>query len=451
MKKLLAITLALLMVLSLFACGDTKQGASPPASAASPSSSSPSAAAPSQDGSAPPAESSIYRGDSIQPNTGKYGDHPLDKAGFYDPDYDYTQHERFLIQYMSAASGPLYDVASNAFAHWCKLMNMDYSPMWSSGGDNDAFLTNLQTFINQGVDGFIFDPDVNSYMRIKEICDEGGVVWMPFMSPAYNKEVEGEPLIHPSVGFDHYWFGQQMGIKMDEWMKSKWADVPKDKIGYISVDYSMADVLHDRTAGAQEAFLKLNPDMKDQFFVADTVTVGPTLDGANTVVTAILSEQTQYTHWLCSTLFDDIAMGTAAALDSMGFDKDTAVVTTVGGTSLQRQWDNDIEDCWQLAIFTPQTIYGEAVVGALHAFLTGQATPETIWPSWINHSDPKSGTYASMLLPSYWMTRDNYQYLLEWSDVYAGAEEYPYDNLHPELARDSFNARMDIPEHFAKK
>jgi ABC-type glycerol-3-phosphate transport system substrate-binding protein len=86
MKKLLAIILALLMVLSLFACGGTKQGASPSPSAASPSS-SPSSAASSQDGSAPPAssESSVYKEDSIQPNTGKYGDQPLDKVGFYDP------------------------------------------------------------------------------------------------------------------------------------------------------------------------------------------------------------------------------------------------------------------------------------------------------------------------------------------------------------------------------
>ena len=51
---------------------------------------------------------------------------------------------------------------------------MEYSPMWSSGGDNDAFITNISTFINQGVDAFILDPDANSYMRIKEIIDEAG-------------------------------------------------------------------------------------------------------------------------------------------------------------------------------------------------------------------------------------------------------------------------------------
>jgi ABC-type sugar transport system substrate-binding protein/predicted small lipoprotein YifL len=435
MKKILAMILALLLVFALFACGKTTE--TTPSESPDSSSSAPSA---SSDTPAPPS--------TEQSNTGKYGDAPLDKVGFYDPNFDYAKGERYKVQYMTATTGPLYDQASAAFAHWCGKMNMEYSPMWSSGGDNDAFLNNLQTFIDQGVDGFIFDPDANTYMRIKEICEEANVQWMGFMSPAMNMEAEGTPLIHPFVGFDHYWFGQQMGLKMDEYLNTVWKDVPREEIGYISVDYSMADVLHWRSTGAQDAFLEKNPDMAAQFFVADTVTIGPTLDGANTVVTAVLSEQTQYTHWLVSVLYDDIAMGSAAALDSMGFDPDTAVICTVGGSSLQRQWDNGIEDCWKFAMFTPQTIYAEAVIGALYAFMSGQATPETIWPSWINHSDPRSGdTYAGMLLPSYWMDHDNYKQLLEWSDVYAEANEYDYDSTG--LTRETYNARMDIPAEYA--
>lgn len=439
MKKLLATVLAMLMVLSLFACGGTTTTTSP----------SPAASEAAATSAAPATDAPAVSPEATQENTGDYGNDPMDKVGFYDPNYDYSKNEKYTLQYMTSATGPLYDQASAAFAHWCGKMNMEYSPMWSSGGDNDAFLTNLQTFINQGVDGFIFDPDTNTYMRIKEICDEAGVSWMGFMSPALNMEAEGTPMIHPFVGFDHYWFGQQMGLKMDEYMNTVWKDVPKSEIGYISVDYSMADVLHWRTTGAQDAFLEKNPDMAAQFFIADTVTTGPTLDGANTVVTAVLSEQTTYTHWLVSVLFDDIAMGSAAALDSMGFDKETAVVCTIGGSSLQNQWDNGIDDSWQFAMFTPQSIYAEAVVGAVYAFMTKQATPETIWPSWINHNDPRSQeTYAGMLLPSYWMTKENYKQLLEWADVYAGAEQYPYDATG--ITRETFNARMDIPESYKK-
>ncbi len=437
MKKILAIVLAMLMVLSLFACGGTTTGTSPDASAST---------APS---TAPATDAPVASPDATQSNSGNYGENPLDKVGFFDPDFDYSKGERYTLQYMTATAGPLYDSSSAAFAFWCGKMNMEYSPMWSSGGDNDAFLTNLQTFIDQGVDGFIFDPDANTYMRIQEICTEAGVAWMGFMSPALNMEAEGTPLIHPFVGFDHYWFGQQMGLKLDDYMKTTWKDVPQEEIGYISVDFTMADVLHWRTTGAQDAFLKLNPEMADQFFIADTVVTGPTLDGANTVVTAVLSEQTTYTHWLVSVLFDDIALGSAAALDSMGFDAETACVVTIGGESLRRQWDNGIQDSWQYAMYTPTSIYAEAVVGAVYAFMAGQATPETIWPSWINENDPRAGgVYAGMLLPSYWMTHENYKTLLEWADVYAGAAEYDYDPAG--ITRETFNARMDIPDSYKK-
>ena len=461
MKKTLAIILALLMVLTLFAaCGSTTTGgsSSAPASSAAPASSkapdaskapSASSAAPAASGAATSAAAASKEADSSgQVNTGKYGNSPLDKVGFFDPTFDYSKGKKFKVQYMCAASGPLYDGASIGFAFWCKKMNMDYSPMWSSGGDNDAFLNNLQTFIKQGINAFVFDPDANAYPRIMEITKESKVAWMPFMSAAQNNEDTKKPMVHPYVGFDSYWFGQQMGTKMNEHMTTVWKDVPKDKIAYVSVDYSQYDILHFRTTGAQDAFLKLNPDFKDKFFIADTVTGGPTLDNANTVVTAILSKQTKYTHWLCSVLFDDIAMGASAAFKSMGFTKDTAVVVDIGGTSLQRQWDAGTEDCWQYAMFTPQTIYAEPVIGALYAFMTGQATPETIWPSWVDKSKPISNGYARLQLPSYWMDHATYKKLFKWSDIYAGDNQWP---SYPAtgITKDTYNARMDIPASYA--
>ncbi len=423
MKKLLAIVLAMLMALSLFACGGTTTTSDPDESA-------PASVAPTKE---PESEG--------QKNTGKTGDHPLDKVGFFDPEFDYASGPRFKVQYMVSVTSPLYDMFSSAFAFWAEKMNIEYSPLWASGGDNDAYLNNLTTFINQGVDGFLLDPDPATFPRIAEICDEAGVAWMSCMSPAQADATQ--PLLRPYVGFDQIWFGRQMAAKLIEYKKTEWADVPADEIGYIAVDYSLAGVLHDREVGAEQMWVESGESM-DHFYIADTVTVGPTMDGANTAVTAILSQQPQYTHWLVSAMFDDAAMGAAAALDAMGFT-DNACVVTIGGTSLQRQWDSGMEDAWRFAMFTPQTIYAEPIIGALYAFMSGQATPETIWPSWVDKS--RGDKYARLLLPSYWMTHENYKRLLEWSDVYAGADEYDYDPTG--LTRDTFNARMDIPESYA--
>lgn len=102
-------------------------------------------------------------------------------------------------------------------------------------------------------------------------------------------------------------------------------------------------------------------------------------------------------------------------------------------------------------MYTAQSVYAEPIVGALYAFLTKQATPETIWPSWANPKDHGAGDahYASLLLPSYVMTHDNYKQMLEWSDIYSNANEYPYDSTG--ITRETFNARMDIPDSYKVK
>ncbi|SHH62943.1 ABC-type sugar transport system, substrate-binding protein, contains N-terminal xre family HTH domain [Sporobacter termitidis DSM 10068] len=429
MKKLLAIILAAFMALSLFACQGGTSGGD-----ASPAGDSPSAAAPS-------GNTAAVNPETTQANTGKTGDQPMDKVGFFDPSFDYAGGKKFKVQYMVSVTSPLYDQFSSAFAFWAGKMNIDYSPLWAAGGDSDAFLNNLQTFIKQGVNGFLLDPDPAIFDRVAEIVTEANVAWMSCMAPA---QTDGtKPLLAPYVGFDQVWFGQQMALKLIDYMNTTWKDVDKSEIGYIAVDYSLAGTLHDREIGAEQVW-KDKGNSPDNFFVADTATVGPTMDGANTTVTAILSAEPQYTHWLISAMFDDAAMGAAAALDTMGLTDDACVVT-VGGTSLQRQWDAGNQDAWRFAMFTPQTIYAEPIIGALYAFMSGQTTPEEIWPSWVDHS--KTDKYARLLLPSYWMDHDNYQKLLEWSDVYAGSSEYNYDAAG--IAKDAFNARMDIPDSYA--
>lgn len=434
MKKFLAIILALLMSLTLVACSSTTE-----TQLSDDPSASPSEAAAKTDA---PATPSI-----TQANTGKTGNQPLDKVGFFDPDFDYASGTKYKVQYMVSVTGPLYDMFNSAFAFWAEKMNIEYGALWASGGDNDAFLNNLTTFINQGVDGFLLDPEETVLPRIVEITEEAGVEWMGCMSPPRNVEDAASPLIHPSVGFDHVWFGQQMALKLLDYKNTAWADVDMIDVGYISVDYSLSGVLHDREVGAEEVW-DAQTNLPDNFFIADTTTTGPTMDGANTSVTAILSAETKYTHWLISAMFDDAAMGAASAIDAMGLT-DNACIVTIGGTSLQRQWDTGQNDAWKFAMFTPQTIYGEPIIGALYAFMSGQATPETIWPSWVNASDhgTANDTYASLLLPSYWMDHDNYKQLLEWSDVYAGASEFDYDATG--ITRETFNARMDIPAAYA--
>jgi ABC-type sugar transport system substrate-binding protein len=442
MKKLLAIVLAMLMVLTLFACGTKDAGSSTaPETSKAPETAAPETAAPET--AAPESASTVV--ESGQANTGDTGSQPLDKVGFYDPDYDYTQNEKWTVQYMVAGTGGLWDRFDRAFRHWAGKMNLEYNDMWSAT-DIDVFINGLQTFIDQGVDAFLLDPDPNLYKRIDEICDEAGVFYIGCMSPARDMEAEGTPMIGPFVGFDYYWFGTRMGEELVKYAKKNWPDVPMEEIGFIGVDFSTYPALHDRCVGAYDYWVK-ETGLDGNYYQADTVSLGPTLDAANTMVTSILSTETQYSHWLCATLYDDMAQGAAAAFETVGLG-DVACVTTVGGDALVRQWDDGIESAWKFAMYTAQTIYAEPIIGALYSWLKGESTPETIWPSWINPNDHGAGDarYASLLLPSYVMTKDDYQLMLEWSDIYAGSEEYNYDQTG--ITRETFNARMNIPDSY---
>jgi ABC-type sugar transport system substrate-binding protein len=364
MKKTLAIVLALLMTMSLFACGQTPA----PSPSASPSASAPVSTTP-----------------STPVNTGKTGDQPLDKVGFFDPNFDYSKGERYKVQYMVLATGILYEQFSDAFAHWATKMNIDYGGLWAAGNDNDVFINNISTFASQGVDGLLLDPDVTVYPRIVEILDELKISWMPCMGPPRDVTDPAAPLLHPCVGFDHYQFGVSMATKLVEYKNTVWPDVAMEDVGFIVVDYSLSPPLHDRARGAQDAWNQLT-GLTDNYLVADTASGQLTMDTANNMVTATISANGQYTHWLVATLFDDLAQGAAAAIDSLGLTEVSCVVT-VGGSALQQQLDAGQEDAWRFAMFTPQNIYAEPIIGALYAMMSGQATAETIWPSWVNAND----------------------------------------------------------------
>ena len=93
---------------------------------------------------------------------------------------------------------------------------------------------------------------------------------------------------------------------------------------------------------------------------------------------------------------------------------------------------------WQTAIYTAQDMYSEPIICALYAFMSGQATPETIWPDWKNPAD--GGTYAKLYLNSATLRHEDYQEYMEWVDSYTGMDnsnyeyngtEYPNDHSGP--------------------
>jgi ABC-type sugar transport system substrate-binding protein len=390
MKKGLAVILALLMIFSLFACGSS--------TAPSPSASTEQSAAPTTE--APGAE---------KPSAVE--------IGYYDPSYDYSKND-FTVVYMMSNTGVLYDMFDKAFQEWAKKANVNYSS-FAANGDNDLFLTTIETYAAQGVDGFLFDADNTIYPRVAEITNDLGIAWMSCMAEPLD---ENGKRTHPVVGFDNVDFGHQMAQYDIDYLRKTWPEAKPEEVGMLSMDFSLSPQVHQRTTGAQEIWLK-EGFLDKNFVVVDGATSGSfSAEGGFNLAAPAFASRPDIKYWLVTAFLDDYADGAARAAEQAGIDG-TTVVTTCGGSGLINHWDKGEESCWKSAIYCAQILFGENIFFALYAFMSGQATPETIFPEW----KTADSLYPYVNLPTFVIEKDTYKEYMEWVDKYTGINMSPYD------------------------
>ena len=419
MKKALALTLALLMVLSFFACANSNTV--PPSANEVPSPSTPAASFNTTERPATTAEPSTYV-----------------PQGYYDANYDYGANKPFKTVYMMSSSSALQQMASDSFKAWSKLMNCDYSD-FSANGDNELFIVTLQTFIDQGYDGVLLDPDVTIWPRVVEVLSDSKTSWMPLMTVPVN--LEGKQA-HPCTNADMVEWGRRMARWVVDYANKNWPNAKPSEIGMISITFSAVPQFTDRTTGEQEIWNQAYPDVPDNFFIADAITT-QRMDAETgyNLTAAIMSANADIQYWMICGCFDDYAQGGARAAED-ALKQDTTVAVSCGGTNLIANWDQGIQSPWKSALYAAQPLITEPVLGALYSFMNGQATPETIWPEWVDHS--KDEKYATIEIPVQMITKDNYQEYMEWVDAFTGMDNsnYPYNGTQ-------FSAVGEIPASFA--
>jgi len=445
MKKALATLLALLLVSALFACG-------------------------SQD-SAGSTSSGTTSNVSASGAPNASGQYPKE-AGWFDPNFDYTKYERYKVSYLVAGASPLWDAYANAYAHWAERLNINFTGMWTpSASSADEYLSGLQTFVDQGFDGVILDPDVSLYPRIVEILKDSGVQWVSGLGQA--RDYAGtNVLYHPQIGWDNLQIGRDIALKLIEWKNETWPDVPWEKVGMIWLDFSLSPEIHQRQLGMEEIWARENPSFgvyeesieknPKNFWIADVATGNMDQITAQNLTTQILSNPGDIEVWLIGTAVDDYSVGVANCAEALHI---TDKVNTIahGGISLPARWDSGIDDSWRAAYFSSQSIYTEPIICQLWAYMSGQATPDTIYPEWVNVNDKgdifdENGNlveehfYATVKVPCHFLEKDTYKTYLEWTDLYAygpGAEgAFKYE---PVTDLNMFSAKMDIPEHYKIK
>jgi hypothetical protein len=327
---------------------------------------------------------------------------------------------------------------------------VQYDGYWSAAS-NEELLTQLPTLKEQGYDGILVDPDMMQYEQIAEICDRIGLNWMGCMGQAFKWDENGMPagLLHPYSGFSSIEMGRQIGEKLIEYGKDNWPGVTLDQVGFIGVDMSTSLPLHQRIEGSQMAWTDAGGPA-DNHFIAD-VGADMTVQAAQNVVESLISLNPELEYWLINGAVEDFADGAANAIDNVFGAPDNACIATSGGNKLSHKWDEGIDSAWRYVLDTPAAVAGEPAFFALYAFASGLATPETIWPAWINHNPPDvpffGETYAQLLLPSYFQSKETYKRLLTWANLYTRSNIYPYNE--PGVTIDDFPARAPVPSYYA--
>ena len=441
MKKALTILLVLVLAVALIACGGggnkNKDSNQPP---------------PSSGGNGGGGNGDEQKTGKPYPNANPDGSINLDKIAHYDHDYDYTQNPRYKVAYLATENSALYQQSADAYEHWAPLFNCEFAGFLASSGDSDMFMTNLQNMIDQGVQGFILDPDATIFPAVKALVEQyPDVKWMTQMAPPRDgTSGEGVPigghLINSYVGHDHYDAGVLQTLRLIEWKEENFPDVPWDQWGFVAMAFSTSPPLQERVIGAEEAW-KEKTGSTHNFFVADAASFGLNLQGGIDAVAPIISTNTQYKHWLVMGLIDDFAQAAASVIDQQGLTE-TSCAVTFGGSGLQMQWDAGQQDAFRYALFTAQNLYAEPIIGAVYAYLNGWATPDSIWPSWVYPFDHGADghTYSQLRLPTVWLDYDNYKHYLEWSDMYAKADAYPYSQEG--ISLDDYSPFLEVPEEY---
>jgi ABC-type sugar transport system substrate-binding protein len=461
MKRILAISLALIMALSFAACKDGGQQ-SPSADSPPPGGESPAPSGPAETGGA--------SGDGGEGSAPVGGESGYTDIGFFDPNYDYSRHKMFKIAFLSNSNDFLTLEFDAAYKDWAARMNINYTGLWAStSGNNDEYLSGLQLYCDQDYDGLLLQPDLSIYGRIAEILEEAGMPWISGIGQARADNGAGA-LLHPSVGFSDLDVGYKLMQYCLDWKDANYPDVQWDKVGVIAIDMGVSVEIMRRTYGTELRWVQTRPEMgaadesrevnPKNFWICDTAMGTFDQVTAQNMTTQVVTANPGIEVWLVPAAVDFYAMGAAQAFENLGFT-DKSVIVCNGGSQLPLQLDSGKETAWRSALFTPQTMYAEPMIAQLWAFMAELATPETIYPEWVKWDDKgdvfdgsgnlvEEHSYAQVLIPSFWIDKDNYKSYLEWTDLYgygAGVEgHYSYE---PVSDLSLYSARETVPAEYA--
>ena len=379
-----------------------------------------------------------------------------DLIAYFDPEYDYYANKRYQVAYIAigpasySINNPYFTQIHDQIEHWANRMNVEYNRNVNFCDNIGDFSEILSELVGNDVDGilidYLFSDDIdnNRIHSMEQILNESGIPWMYGMLSSYSSsQILTES--YPVIDLDEYTRGALVAETLLDIKDALYPDIPYENIGFITLGHTMVTGIVKRVSGAENAW-KTRTGCEDNLIRLDDSLTW--LDSEYPPLKEALEEHPQYEYIFVGIMIaDQDAIGIEDYFSSRyyeGPDVNLHIVTTDITFSPDKhnyphryvgdRWASGVTEVIDAAICLPGILHAEVVMGALYAFMSGQATPETIWPSWKS----TNSEYPVFNLPYYTVTPSNFRDFYAWLDVYAGTNEFP-DYYSDGITRDSFS------------
>ena len=321
MKKLIALLLALVMVLSLAACG-----ASAPAETEAPAVDAPAAEAPAETEAAAPKSLKVY--------------------GIYKSESPYFVNEAASIEKSLKAKGEEYGMEVT----WT-FLNCD--------GDAEKYMTQIDTAIADNADAIVTCiPDQTMSEAVVAKCEAAGVPVVACDDPL--KDGDNNKLA-PWFGIDAYNIGYAAG----EWMAAYATDnglVEDESVGILYMTMNTTSSCVPRTEGEKKAMAdKLPGAFEGRTFEVDYVT---TMEDAYNGASAMIAGHPEIKSWLVMVASEQGALGVASAIENAGL-AETSCVVTLGCDETTGHWEEGNYAVIRAAAYFSGKVVGKAAIEAV--------------------------------------------------------------------------------------
>ena len=370
MKKIIALLLAVLMVVSMAACGKTTT--------------------PTTDPNAPATSTTT-------PSDKENVSYNLNAIGGFDSGVDPASRATYKIAYMYMRPMALFQNVSVALQELAPISNFEVVE-YCANSDIDALIQNIQMFSTQGVDGYLVVADPTAAVRTTEVLKNTG---KPYVALLNSLRDDNGSCLMPTVGIE----GVVAGAETVAWLvnnhETYWGDIGDAKVGLLNFNFSANADFNDRNTGSREKFVEMVPN--GTVFEADGVSGALNEQTGYDLAAAIFAANPDIEYWYVAGCIELYSQGAARAAEALNME-DRVLITAVGSDVLPAEWDNGYDGCWVSCLALSSYQYAVPCVSALIAMLDGVITAEELWDT----SRVEGDQYTFFNVAYGLLTKDNY-------------------------------------------